>query len=170
MTLTLLSPHFSLEELTWSTTASRLGLDNSPQPWQRQNLEALAQEQLEQSRALLGPLHVDSGLRQPQVNAAVGGAKTSQHQLGLAADIVPEAVRTGQMTMQQAYETILNSSIPYDQLIAEFFWPGQPGGWIHISRASAGKAIRHQALMINSHTGRRYLPYSSAFFTAAEVA
>lgn len=162
---TFLSPHFTLEELCFSSTAQRLGLDNSPNERQRQNLQALAQNQLEQARALWGcSIHIDSALRQPLVNKAVGGAKTSQHMDGNAADTIPEKVKSGEMTMKQAYEMVMNSSIQYDQLIAEMWDQTGNGGWIHISRAPTGKVPRRQCLMIGSVTDHRYMAYDGSYF------
>ena len=52
---------------------------------------------LENIRHLLGdrPITVLSGYRCPKHNAAVGGAKSSQHMLGTAADIRCEGVSIG---------------------------------------------------------------------------
>jgi hypothetical protein len=141
--MTQLSPHFTLEELTFSSTAERLGLSNVPNAAQMANLTALANEQLEQVRTLWNCIvHVDSGLRVTAVNKAVGGATNSQHRDGNAADLIPKS----KLTIKQAYELILNSTIPFDQLIYEF------GTWVHISRAPTGQKPRHQALMIGSWT------------------
>ena len=84
-----LTPHFTLAELTHSTTAKRLGLDNTPTDKVIQNLEATA-VMLECIRAHLGgvPVIVTSGYRSPAVNSAVGGVTSSDHTTGQAADIV----------------------------------------------------------------------------------
>lgn len=39
-------------------------------------------------RIVAQPIHINSGFRTPEHNAAIGGAKKSQHVLGRAADIV----------------------------------------------------------------------------------
>lgn len=143
-----LSPHFSYEELTFT---SHHGLDNTPNSDQLSNLEDLAAGHLEACRLIVGPMHVNSGFRSPGVNAAVGGASTSQHMDGNACDWTAL-----NCTVKQAYELILNSGIQFDQLIYEW------GTWVHISRAPAGRAPRHQALMIGSWTGGKYLPYDSS--------
>lgn len=99
----------------------------------------------------MGPMHVNSGFRSPGVNAAVNGAPTSQHLDGNACDWT-----ANNFTVKQAYEMILNSKIPYDQIIYEW------GNWVHISRAPAGRPPRHQALMIGGWTNGKYVLYDKA--------
>lgn len=150
MAVVFLSEHFSLPELTFT---QHRDLDNAPGQAELANLKLLATETLEQVHSLLGRMHVDSGYRSPEVNTAVGGSKTSQHCLGLACDFVPLDADT----LKEAYEQILGSDIPYDQLIAEYWREG--GGWIHISHAPEGKTPRKQALMCGDYTGKLYAAY-----------
>src|SRR5690606_25284898 len=111
-----LSKHFTLEELTRSATAQRLGLENSPTVRELANLMRLAAV-LEDVRRALGhrPILVTSGFRSEAVNKAVGGSATSAHRLGLAADFTcptfgaPLAI----------CEAIAASDIEFDQLIHE---------------------------------------------------
>ena len=66
-----LSPFFSLDEMTRSQTALRLGLDNTPPAEAIAELRRLCANLLEPARLLLGvPLHVDSGFRCSALNAA----------------------------------------------------------------------------------------------------
>jgi hypothetical protein len=72
--MTLLSPHFTVAELTRSEAAARRGLDNTPPPDAIVNLRALCEKVLEPLRVAIGkPLRVNSGYRGPEANAAVGG-------------------------------------------------------------------------------------------------
>lgn len=80
-----LSPHFSLAELTRTSTT----LPNEPDEASRKRLKLLCDEVLEPLRALVGPLRVNSGYRSLEVNRAIGGAAHSQHLRGEAADVVP---------------------------------------------------------------------------------
>lgn len=83
-----LTQHFTLAELTASTKARSLGLDNTPPPELVPRLVRTA-EMLERIRATLGfPVIVTSGYRSPAVNRAVGGVATSDHTQGHAADFV----------------------------------------------------------------------------------
>ena len=63
-----LSPHFSLEELTHSDIATRLGIDNTPTVEIINNLTFLAGE-LEYVRDILGnPMLISSGYRSYVLN------------------------------------------------------------------------------------------------------
>ena len=85
-----LTPHFELEEFTQSSTALRLGIDNTPGPEVVKRLKVVA-EKLEvirqaaflQSNAII----ISSGYRSPHLNLVVGGSKNSAHIWGWAADI-----------------------------------------------------------------------------------
>ena len=85
--MTRLTKNFTLDELTASKTANRLGIKNRPSGRELQNLQELA-ERLQRMRDALGaPLIITSGFRNKALNTAVGGARWSQHLLGRAADI-----------------------------------------------------------------------------------
>ena len=85
-------PHFSLEELTRSQTATRNNIDNSPNEDELNNLIKLAWW-LESLRMRLRMKHkiaviiVSSGFRCELLNTIIGGSPTSAHMQGLAADI-----------------------------------------------------------------------------------
>ncbi len=144
-----LSPSFTLEALTRSATASRKGIDNSaPQPVIH-NLRLLCLEALERIEALTGkPIYVTSGYRCSTLNREIGGSVSSQHCRGEAADIECH----GWDNLELA-ATIAGSTIPFDQLILEFYVPGVPSsGWVHVSHAASGKQ-RRQVLHIARQGG-----------------
>ena len=86
--MTKLTKNFTLEELTASATAKKLGVSNMPSPEIRKNLEKLCTDILQPLRDFYGkPICVGSGYRCPEVNEAVGGVKNSDHMYGCAADI-----------------------------------------------------------------------------------
>jgi len=117
-----LSPNFTLEELTQSETAARLGLDNTPDEKVKANLVRLARF-LEEVRAILKrPIMVNSAYRSLEVNKAIGSKPTSQHCLGCAADI-----RVPGLTPDNIVKEIIKTNLEYDQLIREF------DSWVHIS-------------------------------------
>jgi hypothetical protein len=141
---TLLSPHFSLEELTHTDHRE---FTNEPNNLEKNNLKRLA-DMLEQVKKLLGdkPIMVNSAFRSKQVNDAVGSKDTSQHRIGCAADI-----RVPDMTPDEVVKAILASDIAYDQIIREF------DRWTHISVPNdpVGKP-RKQALIIDKQGTRVY--------------
>lgn len=128
----MLSPHFSLEELTISDYAGRNGIGNSPPPSVQKTLFDTARN-MELVRSTLGyPIHVSSGYRCAALNAGVGGANSSAHLSGYAVDFVcPQFGTPFDCAM-----AIAATQIAFDQLILEF-------GWAHISFAPP---LRHQCL------------------------
>ena len=70
-----MSPHFTLEELCWSDTGVRHGVDNTPDASSLLAMESVLAPGLEDIRELLGhPLHINSGYRSPALNHLVGGS------------------------------------------------------------------------------------------------
>ena len=132
-----LSDHFTLEELTASDTAARRGIDNTPDAGQVEKLRYLAAG-LEMVRELVGPLHVNSGYRCPELNAAVGSKPSSQHLKCEAADVTC----LNGTTPVAMCEAVANSDIPFDQIILEF------NSWMHISFVS-DREPRGSVLTIN---------------------
>lgn len=133
--MTPLSEHFTLEEATYSETAIRKGIPNQPDEKQLENMK-LAAAQLEAVRALLGkPMHINSWIRLPEVNVAVGGSKVSSHMDGWAIDFTS----AGFGTPYEVCKAIQASGIKFDQMIHEF------AHWTHISFAPE---MRGQVLTI----------------------
>lgn len=143
---TKLTAHFTLEELTRSDAAARLGNPNNPNEKERRNLVRLAQT-LEQVRDVLGgkPIHISSGFRNERVNAAVGGSRTSAHRYGLAADFTCPQFGS---VLDVCY-AIRDSGIEFDQLIYEY------GRWIHLGLCDCEKP-RRQVLRIAQGTGYQH--------------
>lgn len=80
--------YFTLSELCNSSTADKLGIDNTPtDPVILSNLDYIM-DQLDTIREGYGkPIIINSGYRCPELNKAVGGVADSYHQKGLAVDI-----------------------------------------------------------------------------------
>lgn len=148
-----LSPHFTLEEFTHSDIAVRKGLENIPDADTIEVMKVTA-ARLEEVRELLNvPIKVNSGFRSLKVNSAVGGSASSQHCKGEAVDFIAPDFGTP----QDVCRAILDSTIDFDQLIAEGI-DNANGGWIHISftdtprhsvltaRFTNGKAVYTQGI------------------------
>lgn len=139
--MTKLSDHFTLEELTASNTAKKYALDNTPDEKQIESLTELCLNVLEPIRAVAREMtgqklvcKVNSGYRGKALNAAVGGSSSSQHCKGEACDFEMPGIDNLQLA-----KLIEQSSIPFDQLILEFYTPGDPSsGWIHVSHKKDG--------------------------------
>ena len=128
-----LTPNFSLEQLYYSETAEREHIDNTPGADIVDNLRLLAAG-LERVRELTGyPLEISSGYRSPELNRRVGGAKTSQHTLGLAADFT--CAEFGPPV--DIIKAIRDAGIVFDQCILEY------AKWVHISfsKTPRGKVL-----------------------------
>jgi len=127
--------NFSYDELIASATAKRLGLDNTPTPEEKEKLRQLAEDILQPIRdAWKSPIVVTSGYRSEEVNKAVGGAKTSQHRLGEAADIKVGGKERNRKLFNFIYKLISKGDIKVGQLIDEYSY-----SWIHISLPRKGK-------------------------------
>lgn len=123
----LLSQHFTLDELTVTTT----GLPNEPSSTEViERLRKVCTEVLEPVRHHFGKAIVlHSGYRSPAVNKAVKGSPSSQHCKGEAADFHVAGV-----TVLEVAQWLSNSEIEYDQLILENYVAGSPSsGWVHCS-------------------------------------
>jgi hypothetical protein len=135
-----MTPHFTLAELT---ATSHRQFDNTPNEKELANLQKLA-EFLEQVKTLLDgkPIMINSAFRSKQVNDSVGSKDTSQHRLGYAADI-----RVPGMTPDQVVRAIIESDLPFDQVIREF------DAWTHVS---ISPSPRRQALIIDRAGARPF--------------
>ena len=83
--------YFKISEFTQSHTATAHSIANVPTAEAVKNLELLVTRVLDPLREAWGsPIIVTSGYRCPELNARVGGVKTSYHLRGMAADIRPQ--------------------------------------------------------------------------------
>lgn len=116
---------FTIEELTQSETAQRLGIDNKAGAAEEENLRALVENVLDPLRAAWGgPIYVNSGYRSRALNKAVGGVANSEHLTGRAADITTGSKEGNERLFRLAIER----GLPWRQLIDE-----KGFRWIHIS-------------------------------------
>lgn len=134
----MLTPHFTLDELTRTST----GLDNTPTTEETAKLRAVCSAVLEPWRERVGPMKVNSGFRSKAVNDAVGSTDRSQHRKGEAADVVPL-----RMPRRDAWLILLDmmkAGLPVDQAI---IYEGT--NHIHVSH-TATRVARRQVLVKTS--------------------
>lgn len=118
--------YFTLDEMIHSDTADRLGIDNSPTCDAINNLNDLVTNVLDRLRSEWGrPIIVTSGYRCKELNAAVGGARYSQHLKGQAADIVSDDFESFRRFVRRWCK-----DNDFDQCIFEH---SSDSEWIHIS-------------------------------------
>jgi hypothetical protein len=143
-----LSPNFTLSEMTKSETALRHGMDNTPNQEQISNMQALAVNVLQPIRDhYKRGVKVNSGFRHPDVNARVGGSRTSDHTRGMAADIEIPGVANAELAEW------VQQNLDYTQLILEFYTPGIPdSGWVHVSYDPAN--LKKQVLTAMRENGK----------------
>jgi zinc D-Ala-D-Ala carboxypeptidase len=139
-----LTPHFTLEELVNSDTATRLDIDNTPSEEVIKNLKFLAEE-LENVRSLLGhPMLISSGFRCHALNDHLGSKRTSSHTQGLAVDFICPSFGDPSSIVS----AIVMANINYDQVILEY------DRWVHLSFKQVDP--RNQALIIDKKGARPF--------------
>jgi hypothetical protein len=139
---------FSIRELTYSDTAIRLGIDNTPTDEILKNLQNVIQFILEPiSNNFDSQIMITSGYRSPALCQAIGSKPTSQHTLGMAVDF--EILGTPN---KEVSDWIVNH-LDFDQCILEFWKPEEPNsGWVHCSYKASGN--RKQYLRAYKGNGR----------------
>lgn len=141
--------YFKITELIKSATATRKGIDNTPTQEIKANLEALVDSILDPLREAYGkPIIVTSGYRCQRLNKAVGGAASSQHVSGQAADI--RSVEDTPSENKKLFDLIIALGLPFDQLIGEFGYD-----WVHVSFSPRHRRQKLKAEKVNGKT--RYL-------------
>jgi zinc D-Ala-D-Ala carboxypeptidase len=123
-----LTRNFTLSELTKSDTAIRKGINNNPSAEQIEKLKSLCENILQPVRDHFGRVKITSGFRSVELCMAIGSSANSQHAKAEAADFECPGVDNAELA------DWIKRELPYDQLILEFYTPGEPNsGWIHCS-------------------------------------
>ena len=145
----MISKHISYREGVYSRTATRLGIENTPNDEQLTNMEAVADEVFEPLRDWVGgPIKINSFFRCPKLNTAIGGSTKSQHCKGQAIDIDDTF---GKCTNAEMYHYI-KEHLDFDQMIWEFGDDDNPD-WVHISYVSP-EENRNRCLRANRKNGK----------------
>ena len=143
-----LSEYFTLQEMTKSQTALRMGIDNTPDEGQLQCLTDLCRNVLDHVRSEFGPLTPSSGFRSPELCEAIGSKATSQHAKGEAADFEVMGVDNKELA------SWIVSNLSFDELILEYYEEGEPNsGWVHCSYTN--DANRGEVLIFDGNNYRR---------------
>ena len=143
-----LSKNFTVSEYTKSSTATRRCIDNSMTDAHLECAKALFENIVQPVRDHFGPTVVTSGYRSDALNEAIGGARGSQHSKAEAADMETNFASTVQVSQ------FIADNLDFDQLILEFYIPGDPNsGWTHCSYVSKSQN-RNQILTAVKQDGK----------------
>lgn len=138
--------YFSLKEMTKSATAQRLGIKNDASIEVCKSLTALVEKVLDPLREAYGrPIIVTSGYRCLKLNKAVGGAASSQHVKGEAADI--RSLEDTPAENKKLFDLIVKLKLPFDQLINEYNFD-----WVHVSFGARHRRQKLKAVKRNGRT------------------
>lgn len=142
--------NFTIGELAHSSTAQRLGIDNTPPANIRIHLtetitllESIRGEwgkYCEQYNLGSPAITISSGYRSPALNKAVGGVKNSSHMMGYAADIVPANGKQDDFEYFMS-EVFAKKGYAYDQIIIE---RSKNSRWVHVGYKKADGSQRRQ--------------------------
>jgi hypothetical protein len=150
-----ISKHLSLAEVSRSETAKRKGINNTPSGEHLENFKKLAENIFEPIREHFGvPIHISSGYRSKELNAAVGGSSSSQHCQGEAIDIDMDGTS---ITNAEIFNYI-KDNLNFDQMIWEFGTNANPD-WVHVSYESTGKERKQILKAIKANGKTSYVPY-----------
>lgn len=137
-----ISKDFSYSEFESSKIAEEKGICNVVRSFAvRDAIKSLVDNVLQPLRDIAGvPLHINSGYRCRELNAAIGGVPTSQHVKGEAADIAfPKPIELARMAA--------DNHLPFDQMI---IYPT----FVHFSHKLNGEQ-RRQIIYNKSYTDEK---------------
>lgn len=142
--------YFKLSEFITSDTAKKYKIDNTPSAKVIKNITELVENLLDPLREAWSlecikkrygtpAIHVNSGYRCPALNKKVGGAATSAHPTGYAADLYPMNNRIQEFI---AFCSTWIKDKQFDQCIDEY------GRWCHIGLKNNSSQQRKQIFKI----------------------
>lgn len=154
-----LSSHISYAEAVKSTTARRLGIDNTPDSDTCQRMRLVAVEVFEPLRKHFGiAIGISSFYRSRDLNLAIGGSVSSQHCKGEAMDIDGDIY--GLISNTDIFNWI-KDNLQFDQLIWEFGNPDGSPSWVHVSYKAEGNRMQVLRSYHDKHGNTIYEPYKA---------
>lgn len=145
----MISKNISYKEATLSTTAKRLGIDNTPNAEQFSNMVHVAENVFQPVREHFDtPIYVSSFFRSEALNKAIRGSSSSTHMKGEAMDL--DADVYGKVTNAEIFHYI-KDNLEFDQLIWEFGTDMNPD-WVHVSLSKGNN--RKQILVAKRVDGK----------------
>jgi len=147
--------NFSLSEFTASATADARGIDNSvpealePHAWATLQMMQAIRDHLSAVAGRDVPISISSGYRSPALNAAVGGAATSDHTKAMAVDFKAPAFGTPTHVVRELSRHV--DALGIGQLILEHPQRGA-GSWVHVSTRKPTKQINRVITITSAGT------------------
>ena len=152
-----ISRHITYTEAVASSTAERMGVDNTPDADTLEVMKLTATRLFDPVRDHFGcRIAVTSFYRSPKINASLAkdakimASKKSQHMSGEAMDINGRVY--GGVTNREIFEFI-RANLDFDQLIWEEGSDLEPS-WVHVSCRKNIEANRHEVLRKQSLNGK----------------
>ena len=134
--------YFTIDELTWSTTAVTHHINNTPPTPIKENLEKLIEFLNPLREAWGSPIIISSGYRSLELNEVLHGSQTSAHCAGWAVDMVPQ---NGEMDKFKEFVKNYLKDKDFDQYIDE---ASGNSSWVHLGLYYPdGKTQRKQYLL-----------------------
>lgn len=126
----MVSKNISYKEATHSTTAKRLGIDNTPDAEQFSNMIYVAENVFQPIREHFNtPIYISSFFRSEGLNRSIKGSVNSTHMKGEAMDLDADVYEG--VTNAEIFNYI-KDNLEFDQLIWEFGTDENPS-WVHVS-------------------------------------
>ncbi len=145
----MVSKNISYKEATYSDTAKRLGVDNTPNAEQFSNMIYVGENIFQPVREHFGvPIYISSFFRSEGLNKAIKGSSSSTHIKGEAIDL--DADVCGRVTNGALFHYI-KDTLDFDQLIWEFGDDNNPS-WVHVSLSKTNN--RNQILKAYKVNGK----------------
>ena len=157
-----LSRHFALAELLTTSHRDLADEQAAGVAHVRPALVALCTTVLDPIRDHVGrPVRVTSGYRCPALNTRIGGAASSQHMRGEAADIQVDGYTEAQLWDLWRWLG-WRSGLRYGQAIFEDSRPDDPtrGSWIHVSLGAPWRASSRCGQRLTWTPAKGYVGYS----------
>jgi hypothetical protein len=128
-----ISKHITYKEATFSATAKRKGITNSPDHVQLDNMKMVANDCFEPARVHFDKaIFINSFFRCVTLNSVIGGSQTSQHCSMDGSAIDMDTRGTKGFTNAELFNW-LRENVEFDQLLWEYGNDNEPD-WVHISK------------------------------------
>jgi zinc D-Ala-D-Ala carboxypeptidase len=142
--------YFTLNDVTKSQTASRLGLANTPTESQLMAIAYVIEHVVDKVKDKFA-VDISSFFRNEKLNKAVGGSESSQHCKGEAVDLDSQGNK-----LNLDVFNFIKDNLVFDQLILEYPEADGTPSWVHVSVVEHPKKNRGQILV---KLKDKYIPF-----------